>query len=58
MFKSITASQAKKINIKLGLSTWEEDGQKTYWATNEEETETYAFDSIRERKAFLERNNI
>ena len=57
MFKKITAKEAKRINEKLGLETWEEDGQKTYWAVDEDETEIYMFDSIAERKAFLEMVN-
>ena len=57
MFKKITAKEAKRINEKLGLETWEEDGQKTYWAVDEEETEIYMFDSIAEIKEFLEMVN-
>ena len=57
MFKKITAKEAKRINEKLGLETWEEDGQKTYWAVDEDETEIYMFDSIAERKEFLEMVN-
>lgn len=56
-YKKITAKQAKVINERLGLETWECDGQKTYWACNEEETSIYAFDSIAERKEFLEMVN-
>ena len=56
-YKKITAKQAKVINERLGLETFENDGQKTYWAVDEDETEIYMFDSIAERKEFLEMVN-
>ena len=56
-YKKITAKQAKVINERLGLETFENDGQKTYWAVDENETEIYMFDSIDERTEFLEMVN-
>lgn len=56
-YKKITAKQAVKINEKLGLETCENDGQRTYWACDEDETEIYMFDSIAERAEFLEMVN-
>lgn len=57
MYKKITAAQAKKINAKLGLEFEDGDGVRTFWATNDEETEITSFDSKRERDRFLERAN-
>ena len=51
MLKAITAKEAKKINERLGLS-WE-DGQKTYWAYDDEADEIYDFDSKKERDEFI-----
>ena len=56
-YKKITAKQAKVINERLGLETFENDGQKNYWAVDENETEIYMFDSIDERTEFLEMVN-
>lgn len=54
MYKKITAREAEKINSRNGMDTWEEDGIKTYWATNEAETETWVFESKKERDKFVE----
>lgn len=57
--KAITAKQARKINDRNGMETEENDGRKTYWATNESETETYSFESKAERDLFVGgRNNV
>lgn len=42
----ITAAEAKQICIRLGLSY--EDGQRTFWAYDEECDEIYDFDDRRE----------
>lgn len=55
-YKKITPKQAKKINERNGMETWEQDGQKTYWATDEDETGTWFFDSLQERNEFVERD--
>ena len=54
---AITAKEAKRINIRNGMETWEEDGQRTFWATDEERSETWMFDSKKERDEAIERNN-
>lgn len=51
--KAITAKQAYAINKRNGMETEENDGRKTYWATNESETETYSFESKIERDLFV-----
>lgn len=45
--KKITARQAEKITKKLGLCWGDEE--KTFYATNEDETEIFEFSSKRER---------
>ena len=45
--KKITAKQAERITKKLGLCWGDEE--KTFYATNESETEIYEFPSKRER---------
>lgn len=52
--KKVTAAKAYKIMKKLGLC-FGEDGT-TYYATNNEETEVYEFDTRKERDAFIERH--
>lgn len=54
---AITAKQAKEINLKNGMETWEGDGQRTFWATDEEKTETWVYDSKKERDEAVKRNN-
>ena len=46
---AITAREAEKLTKKLGLE-WGDD-QRTYYATDEDRTEIYAFDTKRERDA-------
>lgn len=50
-YKKITAKQAYKLAKKLGLEICE-DG-RTFYATNEQETELWEFDTLRERNDFL-----
>ena len=45
--KPITAKQAEKLTKKLGLC-FGDDG-RTFYATNEEETDIWEFDSKKER---------
>lgn len=46
--KSITAKEAEKLMIKLGLCI-PDDHQKTFYATDIEETEVWDFDNKKER---------
>jgi len=50
--KKINAKEAKRLTEKLGLC-WG-DGSRTFYATNEEETEVWEFDSKAERDAAVE----
>lgn len=52
--KKITAKEAYHIARKLGFDT-SEDGT-TFYATDEEETVIYSFDTKKERDDFLKRN--
>jgi hypothetical protein len=54
---AITAKEAKEINLRKGMETEENDGRRTFWATNEERTETWIYDSKKERDEAIERNN-
>lgn len=51
--KKISARQAEKIMKRLGLC-FGDDG-KTFYATNEKESEIYEFDSKKERDEFVNR---
>lgn len=51
--KAITANQAYKLIAKLGLD-FGDDG-RTFYATNEEESEIWEFDSKAERDEFVNR---
>ena len=51
--KAITAKQASKLMEKLGLC-FGDDG-RTFYATDEAETEVWEFDSKRERDEFVNR---
>lgn len=55
MMKKITAKEAYRLADKLGQCFYA-DGT-TFYATNEDETEIYDFDSKKERDEFVERNN-
>lgn len=46
--KAITRKEAYRIANKRGVTISEDDG-RTYYATNEEETEVWEFDSKRDR---------
>lgn len=47
----VTAEEAKKICERLGLSY--DDGQRTFWAYDEESDELYDFDTKAERESYL-----
>ena len=51
--KAITSKQAYKLMEKFGLC-FSDDG-RTFYATDEEETEVWEFDSKRERDEFINR---
>lgn len=51
--KKLTASKAKKLLRKLGLCYSGADDGQTFYATNEDETEVWEFDSKLERDAFI-----
>lgn len=53
--KKVNAREAEKIMERLGQD-WGGDG-KTYYATNDEETEVYVFNTITKRNEFLEKHN-
>lgn len=53
--KKITAKEAYKIMDMLGLC-YGDDG-RTYYATDEDETEVYEFDSKKERDEWLAEEN-
>ena len=52
--KKITAKEAYRIEKKLGLNISDDD--TTFYATNDEETEIFSFDTKNERDDFLKRN--
>lgn len=54
--KKISAKEAKAITLKLGLCFG--DGQVTFYATDENESEVWEFDTKQERDAFLVRNHV
>ena len=54
--KAITAREAKRIGEKTGFPPTEGDG-RTYYATNEEETELWEYDSKKERDEHVEKHN-
>ena len=51
--KAITAKHAYKLMTKLGLDSG--DDGRTFYATNEEESEVWEFDSKAERDEFVNR---
>lgn len=53
--EKITAKEAYKLMDELGLG-YGMDG-RTYYATNEEHTEVWEFDTKRERDEFIRRHN-
>lgn len=52
MIRKVTAKEAKKIMEANGWAFPEDDGV-TFFATNEEETNCYDFDSKKERDDFV-----
>lgn len=55
--KAITAKKAQQITEKTGMALCGADDGRTFYATNEEETGVWLFDTKKERDAFVERNN-
>lgn len=55
MYKKVTARQGEKICRKLGLDYGMDN--KTFYATNLEETRIFEFDTKKERDDFLARHN-
>lgn len=53
--KKIDAKYAEKLTLRLG-HCFGGDGI-TFYATNEEETDVWEFDTKKERDAFIERHN-
>lgn len=51
--KAITAKYAYELTEKLGLCSGDDD--RTFYATNEEETEIWEFDSKKERDDFVKK---
>ena len=51
--KAITAKKAEKLSDELGLCFSGNLDGRTYYATNEEESEIWEFDSKKERDAFV-----
>lgn len=51
--KKITAKEAERLSKKLGLSYGAD--ARTFYATNEDETEVWEFDSKKARDEFLYR---
>lgn len=56
--KKITAAQARKINLRNGMETWDGDDRKTFLATDEAEDGAWMFYSKKERDEFVERENM
>lgn len=54
--KAITATQAKAIGEKTGFPITYGNG-RTFYATTEDESDLFEFDTKRERDAWVERNN-
>lgn len=55
--KAITAKKAYEITEKTGMELCGADDGRTFYATNEEESGVWLFDSKKERDAWVERNN-
>lgn len=47
-FKAITAKEAEKITLRNGMC-WTADGSKTFYLTDEDETEVWEYSSKTER---------
>lgn len=56
-FKAITSKKAQEITNKTGMALCGADDGRTFYATNEEESGVWLFDTKKERDAFVDRNN-
>ena len=54
--KAITAKQAEKLLKKLGLTSV--DNGVTFYATSDDESAVWEFDSKKERDAFVDKNKL
>ena len=54
--KAINAKKAQEITDKTGMALCGAEDGRTFYATNEEETEVWLFDTKKERDAFVARN--
>ena len=52
----ISAKEAKKLARELGIDI--DDEETTYYATNEERTEIWGFETKKRRDRFVDRNNM
>ena len=55
--KAITARKAQEISNKTGMALCGEMDGRTFYATDENETEVWLFDSKKERDNFVQKNN-
>ena len=55
--KKLTWKEAIKVNENLGLETWEDDDKRLYWASTDDETAIWSFDSAKERNDFVTLEN-
>lgn len=55
--KAINAKKAQEITDKTGMALCGAEDGRTFYATNEEETEVWLFDTKKERDAFVARNS-
>ncbi len=55
MYKAITARQGERLSRRLGLD-YGGDG-RTFYATNDNETSVFEFESKKERDNFIKRHN-
>ena len=55
--KAITAKKAFEVTMKTGMGWCGAEDGRTFYGTNEEESDVWFFDSKRERDAWVERNN-
>ncbi len=53
--KKISAEKARKIAESIGIDI--SDEQRTFYATDDGETEVWSFDTKAERDSFVSRNN-
>lgn len=55
--KAINAKKAQEITDKTGMALCGAEDGRTFYATNEEETEVWLFDTKKERDSFVARNS-